>query len=309
VTPSESALRRESALRHNAFLYDSEDEYLGVAVTFLREGLSRGEGAVVANTRPGIAAMRDALGPQAAGVRFVDISKAYTRPVKALAAYHQVYAEELRRCGSLRAVADVQFGPDPLEWELWTGYEAVFNRSFAHLPAWVLCSYKTAALPEPVREGIWRTHLEVVSEGAWNLSAAYDQRNHPFQAGAPGATLTDAHEIVWGDDLEGFREQLAGELAAQGLPAAKVLDLLLATTEVLANALTHGRGVQTVRVGRVGARCVCEVVDRGSGFDDPTAGYLPPRQGQGAGLWVARQLTWDVEFFRSPEGFTARLTA
>jgi len=44
-----------------------------------------------------------------------------------------------------------------------------------------------------------------------------------------------------------------------------------------------------------------------SGFDDPSAGYLAPRNGSGAGLWVARQLTWQIEFFGSPSGFTARI--
>jgi hypothetical protein len=36
------------------------------------------------------------------------------------------------------------------------------------------------------------------------------------------------------------------------------------------------------------------------------AGYLAPRAGAGSGLWVARQLTWLIEFFRSPDGFTTR---
>jgi hypothetical protein len=52
---------------------------------------------------------------------------------------------------------------------------------------------------------------------------------------------------------------------------------------------------------------VCEIADGGPGFDDPLAGYLAPRQGVGAGLWVARQLTWRLEFLRSPDGFTARI--
>ena len=46
---------------------------------------------------------------------------------------------------------------------------------------------------------------------------------------------------------------------------------------------------------------------RGDGFEDPAAGYLAPREGIGAGLWVARQLTWRIEFFDSPTGFTARI--
>jgi hypothetical protein len=52
---------------------------------------------------------------------------------------------------------------------------------------------------------------------------------------------------------------------------------------------------------------VCEVIDRGSGFDDPVAGYLAPRPGTGKDLWVARQLTWRLESFHSPRGFTVTI--
>jgi anti-sigma regulatory factor (Ser/Thr protein kinase) len=301
-----------TVLRHNAFVYDTEAEYLATAVAFLQEGLRLGQGAVVANERNGIGAIREALGDQAAQVRFVDVSAAYTRPAKTLAAYHQVYAEELSRFPSLRAVADVQYGPNPGEWELWNGYESVFNQSFAHLPAWVLCSYKTADLPDPVRDGIWRTHPEVVSGGTWNDSASYDSRDEPFVNTSRPAPLEQAASIPVAEvahDVEAMRASLVRALVAQGLPDGRVVETLLATTEVLANAVSHGGGVAAIRVGRVGGRRVWEVVDRGPGFEDPTAGYLAPRTGRGSGLWVARQLTWDLEFFRSPEGFVARATA
>jgi anti-sigma regulatory factor (Ser/Thr protein kinase) len=110
-----------------------------------------------------------------------------------------------------------------------------------------------------------------------------------------------------GDDLELFRERLARELVAESVPEARVLDMLLAGTEVAANAVQHGGGIREVRVGRAHARFVCEVTDGGAGFDDPAAGYIAPREGTGKGLWVARQLTWALESFRSPRGFTVRL--
>lgn len=50
-------------LRNNALVYESEDDYLACAVPFLREGIEAGEGAIVAHTKPGLAMMRDALGP------------------------------------------------------------------------------------------------------------------------------------------------------------------------------------------------------------------------------------------------------
>jgi anti-sigma regulatory factor (Ser/Thr protein kinase) len=295
-------------LRHNALVYESQDEYLAWAVPFLREGIDSGEGAIVAHTRPGLAMMREALGPDAEHVRFVDVSSAYTRPAQTLAAYHEVYAEQLRQTPTLRAVADVQFGADPAEWDLWTGYEAVFNRSFDHLPAWVICSYNANGTPDPIIEGVWQTHPEVVTDAGWNASDQFEDPDELLRQLTPDPRpLEELRSMPFGRDVVEFREHLARELVAAGTGEASVLDMLLAATEVATNATEHGGGVKEVRVGRADGRFVCEIVDRGEGFDDPSAGYLAPRAGVGNGLWVARQLTWRLEFFRSPTGFTARL--
>ena len=119
--------------------------------------------------------------------------------------------------------------------------------------------------------------------------------------------LSGLRSISFGRDVEELREGLARELVAEKVAEAKALDMLLAATEIANNAIRHGGGVEEVRVGRAEGRFVCEIVDRGTGFDDPGAGYLAPREGAGTGLWVARQLTWRIEFLRSPEGFTARI--
>lgn len=122
------------------------------ALPFLKEGIGAGEGAIVAHTKPGLAMMREELGRDAEHVRFVDVGSSYTRPARTLAAYHQVSARQLQQTPTLRAFAEVQFGPDPDEWGLWTAYEAVFNRSFAHLPARILCSYDANGTPDPIIE-------------------------------------------------------------------------------------------------------------------------------------------------------------
>jgi anti-sigma regulatory factor (Ser/Thr protein kinase) len=113
--------------------------------------------------------------------------------------------------------------------------------------------------------------------------------------------------IPFGRDVEELREALARELAGQGVSEAKALDLLLAATEVGANAIEHGGGIVDVRVGRADGRFVCEIVDGGGGFDDPAASYLAPRDGVGRGLWVVRQLVWRLELIRTPAGLTARI--
>jgi hypothetical protein len=287
----------EAALRHNAFVYESPDEYLARAVPFLRAGLEADEGAIVAHTKPGIATIREALGADATDVTFVDVSSAYTRPARTLAAYHRIYAQQLQKTPKLRAVADVQLGPDPREWNQWTSYEAVFNRSFGHLPAWVLCSYNANGTPDRIIEGVWQTHPEVVDGNTWSASRLYEDPDQLLRRLIPPPEeLPDLRSIPFGRDAEQFRERLAPELSAAGVGEAKILDMLLAGTEIATNALQHA-----------GGRYVCEIIDAGHGFDDPAAGYLAPRDGLGRGLWVARQLTWRIEFFHSPRGFTARI--
>jgi anti-sigma regulatory factor (Ser/Thr protein kinase) len=295
-----------AALRHHGFVYESDDEYVERSVGFLRDGLEAGEACIVSNTRDGLAIMRDALGPDASSVTFVDVTPVYTRPARAVATYYGAFREHLRHAPSVRAVANGQFGPTPGDWEVWTAYEAITNLAYAHLPVWVVCAYDANALPEPALAAVWRTHPEVLSDG-WQESAHFEDPRELVRAvSREPEPLPDLRSFSAGD-LELFRERLARELTADEVPEAKALEMLVAGTEVAANALRHGGGIEEVRVGRADGRFVCEVIDRGAGFDDPVAGYLVPREGTGSGLWVARQLTWSVECFHSARGFTVRL--
>jgi anti-sigma regulatory factor (Ser/Thr protein kinase) len=250
--------------------------------------------------------MRDALGADAGRVTFLDLSSTYTRPAHAVATYREVFLEHLRRAPSVRAVANGQFGP-PEDWDEWTSYEAITNLAYAHLPVWVVCAYDARVLPDTVVDAVWRTHPEVLHDG-WEASEHFEDPRALVRGLTPAPEpLPKLRSLSVGQDLEVFRERLARELAAEQVPEAKGLDMLVAGTELAANALSHGAGIEEVRVGRADGRFVCEVIDRGSGFDDPMAGYLAPRPGMVTGLWVARQLAWLVEFFHSPQGFTARI--
>jgi anti-sigma regulatory factor (Ser/Thr protein kinase) len=297
----------EPALRHHAFVHESDDEYVAGSVAFLRQGLGAGERCIVANSRPGLAAMREALGPDAGRVRFVDVGSAYTRPARTVATYFGTFLEELRTAPAVRAVASMQYAtPADWDWDEWEAYEAISNVAYAHLPAWVVCAYDANALPDRVVESVWRTHAEVLS-GEWHSSDSYaDPRELARELAPEPDELCHLRSFSPGDDLERFREQLARELVVEEVPQAKALDMLVAGTEIAANAVRHGGGIAEVRAGRADGRFVCEVIDRGRGFDDPLAGYLAPREGTGTGLWVARQLTWRLESFRSPRGFTVR---
>jgi anti-sigma regulatory factor (Ser/Thr protein kinase) len=296
----------EGPLRHHAFVYESDEEYVAGSVAFLRDGLDAGEAAIVANTRDGLAMMRDALGPDSERVSFVDVSATYTRPAHTVAKYYGTFVEQLRSAPSVRAVANGQFGATPSEWREWMAYEAITNVAYSHLPVWVVCAYDANRLPDPVIDIARRTHPEVLTDG-WQASEEFEDPRALVRTLMPEPEpLPELRSFsVW--DVEDFRERLARELMAESVPEAKALEMLVAGTEIATNAVKHGAGIEEVRVGRVGGRFVCEVIDRGTGFDDPVAGYLAPREETGAGLWVARQLTWRVESFQAPNGFTVRI--
>src|SRR2546429_9989603 len=69
-----------TALRHNALVYESKDEYLAGAVPFLKAGIEAGGGAVVAHTKPGLGGLREGPGPQAARGAFLHAQPAHPRP-------------------------------------------------------------------------------------------------------------------------------------------------------------------------------------------------------------------------------------
>lgn len=296
----------DSALRHHALVYESDDEYVAATAGFLKEGLDGGEAAIVANTRDGLAMMRDALGDDAERVAFVDVSAAYTRPAHTVARYYGTFLEQLRGAPSVRAVANGQFGATPEEWQEWMAYEAITNVAYSHLPVWVVCAYDAARLPDPVVEIARRTHAEVLVDD-WQASDRFEDPSALVRSLTPEPEPLPELRSFAARDLEGFRERLAVELSAERVPEGKALEMLVACSEVAANALAHGGGIDEVRVGRANGRFVCEVIDRGGGFDDPLAGYLAPRDGTGTGLWVARQLAWRLEPFRAPNGFTVRI--
>jgi len=296
-------------LRHGAFVYEGDDEYVAHSLAFLKEGLETGEGCIVAHTRDGIAMMREALGRDADRVSYVDVGSVYTRPARALAAYCGALRRQLRGAPSVRAVAYLQIGPFQEEWDEWVGYEAMTNLAYSHLPAWVVCTYDVSGVPDAVLEEMERTHSEVLDDG-WRASDHFEDPREVVRSLTPEPELLpQLRSLSPGNDLERFRERLANELMAAKVPEATALDMLVAGTEVAANAVRYGGGIEEVRVGTAGGRFVCEVIDRGGGFDDPAAGYLVPRAGTGSGLWVARQLAWRLESFHSPRGFTVRLWA
>jgi anti-sigma regulatory factor (Ser/Thr protein kinase) len=296
-------------MRHSLFAYDGDDGLVEKMAPLLRAGVADGEPVVLVLERRKWELLADALGADAEAISFVDRDGFYTRPEAALA----VYDGRIRRlvrygASSIRVFGEPRWDNEA-EWNAWISYEAILNRAFAHHPGWFICGYDGREVPEQVLDAAFETHPEALTDDC-APSPRYHEPEDVVSARTPTPVpLANLHPLRLDGRPRAFRAALREELEAAAVPELEADNMLIAAGEVLANAQQHGGETLSVNVGRVGERFVCEVSDDGPGIDDPLAGFLPPRPGHahGAGLWVARQLTRQLELGRSPARSSVRL--
>jgi anti-sigma regulatory factor (Ser/Thr protein kinase) len=294
--------------RHTAFVYSSDAEYVEAAVDFLRAGLEAGDGALVSAPRDRQALLRGALGRVSEEVDFLDLAGAGDRPARTLAAQYAALYERLRRFPAMRLLVGVEPGPPQNGWPDWLGYEAALERALAAMPVWALCGYDARRAPAPLLETVLCGHPELIG-GARPSGPHTDPAEILRELTPPPRPLPELRTVADGEDPEALREQLAAALAAEGVGGSRALETVLAVNEAILNAFRHADPPVEVRLGRVGDRVVCEVVDQGRGFDDPLIGFDPPGDpaGRAPGLWVVRQLVRNLEAFPTASGFIVRL--
>lgn len=294
------------ALRHEALLHSSDDELLDALVPFLRDGCAAGEPVVAALSVRHADLVRSVL-PAGLPVTYLQ-DDLYDRPATAVKAYRQLLAERvaagatrIRVAGELPAVV---FGAT---WDWWAGYEATVNRAYQEFPVWSLCLYDRRTTPFAALRDVARTHPLVAGEPneAYTDPATCLRRPRPIPVlrARPGAVLIDPAP---GEARRAVRAADRGDVTA-----AEVDDLVVAVSEVVANAIVHGRPPVEVQVWPGGDRLVVTVTDTGPGPADPFAGLLPTGEDDtsGRGLWISHQSVSHLSTSRTPGRFTVRLTA
>jgi anti-sigma regulatory factor (Ser/Thr protein kinase) len=299
-------------MRHELFTYATDERLAERVVPFLHEGFAAGEPAVVVTTPERRAVLRAALGGAAGRVAFLDRDAHYTRPEAVLAAYDMSVRTLLKGGATgVRVMGELPICQSRGEWDRWLCYEAILNRAFADRPVSLLCGYDSRAVPADVVELACRAH-PVITE-AQNGGHAHDGYEAPEailrELAAPPISGPRLAARPIESEPRRFREALSDALARAGVDGERADRMLIAAGEVFANAQRHGGGVRSMRVGSMADRFVCELTDHGLGIDDPLAGYVPPKVGDdgGAGLWVARQLTWRLELVPTADGLAVRL--
>ncbi len=296
---------------HEGLIYDSDAEFLTVAVPFLRDGVTAGEPTFFTGDRHQRRLLRRELGdlPEIA-LQDGDLMQG---PLSSILDTYRLHREQLDTgVAQIRMLGAVPHDP----WRQWVRFEAAINHVFASLPVWGICAYDARRTPDEVLRDVTLTHPHLAAgarRGAPNRSycdpeafvsgRSRDERD-PLEDAVPDLELNDPTPGTGGRSVLLLAERT--HLAHEASDA-----LALSVREVVANAIQHGHPPVRLCVWTATDRVVVTVSDAGPGPTDMFVGWLP-RDPLGDldhanPLHVIRHATSEMTMFTEPAGFTVRL--
>jgi anti-sigma regulatory factor (Ser/Thr protein kinase) len=303
--------RGSAAFRHEALLYAGIDGFLEGTLPFLRAGAQAGDAMLVVVSQTKIELLREALGDDAAGVTFADMSRVGSNPARIIPAWRDfVDASPGRR---LRGIGEPIYpGRSAAELVECQRHEALLNLAFGDAHDFtLLCPYDVETLDPAVVERAHQTHPTLVRAGAGFPSASYVDGAAiaaPFAEPLPDPP-DDAHGVPFdADTLCAVRRLVAARAVASGLSEERAGDLVVAVNEVTTNSVVHGGGHGVLRTWADDDAVICEISDAGA-ITEPLAGRRRPPNGRvgGHGLWLVNQLCDLVQIRAFARGGVVRL--
>jgi anti-sigma regulatory factor (Ser/Thr protein kinase) len=285
-------------LEHRALLYDGFEHAVASAEAVIREGFERDERVRVALPSAMSSALRERLGADCPAVEWPGIDGPSPTPARLLTSFAYGLAA-LPPSRGFRALVEPPTTADPGVRRDWQRFDAVLNRALAGRRACVVCPYDAAALSREELAAVRRSHPRIETAAGVAASDGYEP-TEPALARLEAALdpAPDAAASLRFDDRPApAREFVAAQGVAAGLPEGAVDDLRVAATEIITNAILHGRRPHWVHVWTVGEELLCEVQDGGAGIESSLTGYLVPdvEASSGRGVWIARQLCERLE--------------
>jgi anti-sigma regulatory factor (Ser/Thr protein kinase) len=297
---------------HRLLEYGTDGQFVAHVVPFLSEGLAAGESALVVAPPNKIAAVRDALGPDAGRrVRFADSDSWGSGNVPArVLAIEWTIRKLLATADRCRYVGEFTWYGDGQQRE-WRRHESAANLLYTSAQVSMLCTVDVRISSAEFRHDLRQTHPVIAPDRAnpdfvppWSYLAELD--GNLFQ---PAPVHADCSMAVGDADLRPMRERVTSEARAAGLGDYQAQCLALAATEVVANAVHHAGTAAVIRTWAQDSRFICEISDKGPGIADPLASYRPPAPAGGrCGLWLARTFCDDLRIVSSPAGTVVQLS-
>lgn len=313
-------MRTGAAADHTGYFHEtsfvgSDDELLDVVVPFLVGGAEAGEPTLVSLDDRSAAVLHGAVS-DVAGVTFLPHASQYANPATTIKQYRDVVESHVAAgAGQVRAVGSVPHPGLGAPWDGWARYEAAIHRALADLPLWGICPYDTRITPADVLADAELLHPHIArTDGRHATNVRFAPEAVVARRSPPEPDPLEA----WPPDLvqveptpAAARHGVQDVSRRSGVDHAAVDDLLVAVSEVVTNALTHGRPPVVLRAWAAADRVVVAVNDQGTGPADPLVGLMPApdRSPGGLGLWIAHQLCGDISLATDADGFTVRLIA
>jgi anti-sigma regulatory factor (Ser/Thr protein kinase) len=298
-------------------LYGSPDEFAAAARDFLREGIQRGEEALVVIRLGKIDPLRRELGADADRIRFEDMESVGRNPARIIPAWRDFVEEQGGSGRALRGIGEPIYAErSPAEVVECQLHEALLNVAFADAVDFTLmCPYDTAELPAPVIEEAFRSHPAVHVHGAASPSVTYLDGDAQGRLGESGLSIgpTPSWSVPFGTDgdLAAIRKLVSGTAGEFGLDELRTQSLVLVVHETAANSVAHGGGTGVVSCWRERDELIVEVEDAGrfALAEQPLVGRVRPgaEQERGRGLWLANQLADLVQVRTTETGTVVRL--
>jgi anti-sigma regulatory factor (Ser/Thr protein kinase) len=308
-----TAVLRTDRFEHEAMFYRGDDDFLAGLLPFVRDGLDADEAVVVAEPRPRLELLRDALGPDAADVEFLDMAEVGANPARIIAVWADVLDRHTSEGRLLRGVGEPAFvGRRPAELVECRLHELLLNHAFDDGPGWrLLCPYDQEHLPRGVTQAALRTHPVRSTSDSRGPSLGYapGELRDGFAERLPPPGDAVLRGSFGPADVPAARRTVAHWARSCGLPEDRVEVLELAASELATNSIRHGGGSGTVAMWLDGSAAVVEFSDAGV-LTDPMSGRRTPtlHQQGGRGLYLVNQLCDLVQLRSSDRGTTVRIT-
>lgn len=114
--------------------------------------------------------------------------------------------------------------------------------------------------------------------------------------------------FTYTDNLSEVRALAEKHARMAGLPEDRVVDFVIAVSEVAANTVRHARSQGSMEIWQHGNEIVCEIRDSGV-IADPKVGRQPPppEAAGGHGLWLVHQVCDQVDLRSGENGTVIRM--
>jgi anti-sigma regulatory factor (Ser/Thr protein kinase) len=297
---------------HEVLFYRDDEGFLAGLLPFITDGLERDEAVLVAEPRPRMELLRDALGDDAVAVTFLDMAEIGANPARIIGVWAAALEKHTSAGQQLRGIGEPAFhGRRELEFVECQLHEQLLNHAFDGGPAWrLLCPYDEGRLPRSVVRAALHTH-PIRSTVADRLpSEDYAPHGHVEAFAAPLPKPTDAvlRGIYGPGDIPATRRTVGQYARRVGLSEEQVEVLELAASELATNSIRYGGGSGTLAMWLEPEAVVIEFSDAGHLADPLTGRLTPPLDAPGGrGLYLVNQLCDLVQLRSSPQGTTVRV--